>query len=175
MNCSHNIRTATPDDGAFIAETHVGSWKVAYRGQLPDALLERLSVERRTQLWGETWWQQSGPKHDLLVYEADGILGFAALSPSRDDDADDSIGEVQAIYVDPDAWGVGVGRCLMEAAVASLRSAGFREATLWVLASNDRARRFYEKAGWHFDGTERVDHIGDVEVVEVRYRRAILG
>lgn len=36
----------------------------------------------------------------------------------------------------------------------------FRTAVLWVLESNERARRFYEVAGWKRDGavsTERID------------------
>ena len=38
-----------------------------------------------------------------------------------------------------------------------LASAGFREATLWVVRENDRARRFYEALGWALDGAEKVD------------------
>jgi RimJ/RimL family protein N-acetyltransferase len=42
---------------------------------------------------------------------------------------------------------------------------------LWVLPANARARRFYERAGWTCDGTERtVDALG-LTVPEVRYRR----
>jgi GNAT superfamily N-acetyltransferase len=62
---------------------------------------------------------------------------------------------------------------LHSAAVAELRDRGFREATLWVIEANPRARRFYEREGWHPDGVERREEIGEVEVTEVRYRRGI--
>ena len=46
----------------------------------------------------------------------------------------------------------------------------FREAVLWVLDDNLRARRFYEKHGWRLDGASKHDvHLG-VEVAEIRYR-----
>jgi hypothetical protein len=43
--------------------------------------------------------------------------------------------------------------------------------TLWVLDGNDRARRFYEAAGWTAGGTTKTDVIGQTPVREIRYRR----
>jgi GNAT superfamily N-acetyltransferase len=75
-----------------------------------------------------------------------------------------------SIHVLPTAWGTGSGRVLMAAAVDSLRSEGFRAATLWVLRDNERARRVYERAGWSLDGVENDDVVAAVTVTEVRYR-----
>jgi ribosomal protein S18 acetylase RimI-like enzyme len=169
-----SIRAAIPDDAASIAIVHVRSWQVAYRGQLPDELLDNLSVEQRTRWWAEGFWSKDIAHRRLLVAEADGsIRGFAVVGPSRDESATDGTGELYAIYADPDVWGQGIGRLLMERAVDELRSAGFAEATLWVLETNERARRFYEVAGWQTDGARRVERLreGGVEAVEVRYRR----
>jgi RimJ/RimL family protein N-acetyltransferase len=56
----------------------------------------------------------------------------------------------------------------MDAALAALRSAGFRRAVLWTLTGNARARRFYEKAGFAPDGaTNILTGLGGVE--ELRY------
>lgn len=57
---------------------------------------------------------------------------------------------------------------------AHLASLGYRRAILWVVAENDRARRFYETAGWSFDGTERVDTVQGATVNEVRYARSLV-
>jgi len=38
------IRTARFQDARQIAEVHVDSWRAAYRGIVPDSLLEGLSV-----------------------------------------------------------------------------------------------------------------------------------
>jgi len=40
-----------------------------------------------------------------------------------------------------------------------------------VLRGNERARRFYERAGWSVDGTEKDDVVAGAPVIELRYRR----
>ena len=72
------------------------------------------------------------------------IVGFASVGPSRDERG---IGELYAIYVEPDQWSTGAGRALIERAEERLRHA-YGEATLWVLEDNPRARAFYERGGW---------------------------
>ena len=58
----------------------------------------------------------------------------------------------------------------MAHAVAQLRAMGFREAVLWVLDTNQRARRFYEVAGWHLDGGTKHQLWRGAEFDEVRYQ-----
>ena len=45
------VRDATVDDAHAIAEVHVASWRWAYRGQVPEAILDALSVEDREAMW----------------------------------------------------------------------------------------------------------------------------
>jgi RimJ/RimL family protein N-acetyltransferase len=58
----------------------------------------------------------------------------------------------------------------MSAAVRSLDAAGFTCATLWVLETNDRARRFYTHLGWEPDGAVRDEVVGEAPIRDVRYR-----
>ena len=58
----------------------------------------------------------------------------------------------------------------MDASRDQLRRDGAREALLWVLARNERARRFYEIGGWRPDGARRMEIFGDSALEEVRYR-----
>jgi GNAT superfamily N-acetyltransferase len=147
------IRPAGPADARPVAEVHVASWRHAYRGLLPDDALDRLSVDDREARWLGAF-ADPDPTGGALVAEVEGrIVGFASFGPSRDDDAPAGTGEVPAIYVEPAALGTGVGRELLGAATRALREAGFGRATLWVLEANEPARRFYEKAGWRWDGT----------------------
>jgi GNAT superfamily N-acetyltransferase len=147
-----NVRPATREDAREIAEVHVASWRHAYRGLLPDDYLEKLSVDER-EAQRLAWFADPSPATGVLVAEDAGrVVGFATFGPSRDDDALEGTGEVPAIYVDPQVLGTGVGRDLFEAVTVALRSAGFARATLWVLEANGLARRFYEKAGWSWDG-----------------------
>jgi GNAT superfamily N-acetyltransferase len=152
MRAAATIRAARPEDARPVAEVHVDSWRHTYRGVLPDEYLDRLSVDDRESMWLGAF-ADPDPKSGALVAEADGhLVGFASFGPSRDEDVPDGTGEVPAIYVEPAALGTGVGRELFAAVTETLRDAGFTRATLWVLEANASARRFYEKAGWSWDG-----------------------
>lgn len=60
---------------------------------------------------------------------------------SGDDQIPIEVGEIASFYVLPGAWGRGIGRAPMTASVGALRTAGFRSASLWVLATNAAAIR----------------------------------
>lgn len=173
-----SVRPAEPRDAPAIARIHIGTWQVAYRGQLPDAFLDGLAAEldRRTQMW-KTFIAEAASRNwtQLVAEEGSRVTGFVTFGPSSDDPLDPKVGEVYAIYVDPTYWDRGDGRALFAAAVRGLTDAGFREATLWVLDTNARARRFYEIAGWATDGRTKTEVRGDVALREVRYRRSLLG
>jgi ribosomal protein S18 acetylase RimI-like enzyme len=167
------IREAELPDARGIAEIHVRAWRAAYRGQLPDEYLDGLSVEERLS---QHEWTIRNPRETwrLWVAEDDGsVVGFAVTGPSEDADADDSTGEVYAIYLDPDRVGTGIGRRLFEHAVEDLGARGFATATLWVLEANERARRFYERAGWRPDGTTSSERFDCAMRPTVRYRASL--
>ncbi len=167
------MRVATPVDARAIASVHVESWRAAYRGQLPDDVLDNLLVDRRAEAWSDVM-AATGPADAVLLLErADTLQGFAHVCEARDTDAARAVGEVSSLYLRPEVWGQGLGRELMAAALSHLTAAGSTSATLWVLATNDRARRFYEAGGWERDGVERTERIGGALVAEVRYRREL--
>jgi GNAT superfamily N-acetyltransferase len=169
------IRRATVSDATAIATVHVWSWQDAYRGLLPQDFLDGLDVGRRRDGWARILAEAHWPRSATLVVDSDeSVVGFAHLCPTRDDDGDPAtVGEIVAIYLLSTLWSTGVGRRLMDESLDVLRQAGFREATLWVLDTNERARRFYESGGWLADGTVKQDRWGDVVLNEVRYRRPI--
>ncbi len=167
------IRPATVADARAIAEVHVASWRGAYRGLLPDETLAALDIEVRAARWMRSIVEG---RYRLLVVEGEsGVYGFASIGRSRDPDAGDEVGELLGLYLHPDSWGLGLGRALHDSALETLRGEGFVVATLWVLAGNEQARRFYEHAGWRRDGSEKTDRIGELRtpVDEVRYRLAL--
>ncbi len=172
------IRLGVPADALGIALAHVASWQATYPGIVPQPILDRLSIERREAYWRETITRSLDDATDtgerVWVAEApapDGrILGFAATGPARDDDVDPGTGEVNAIYLAPGAWSRGIGRQLFAAAVDDL-AIRHENLVLWVLTDNERARRFYEQAGWAPDGTARVLDFDGTPIEEIRYRR----
>lgn len=172
---SVHVRAAAPGDAPGIAHVHVTSWQQAYRGVLPVAHLDTLSMPLRAEFWA-TFLAEVPERSRLHVAEgpAGGVIGFAGTCPTRDADCDpDTTGEVAAIYVIDAHWGDGTGTALLAAGIEGLLADGFTEATLWVLADNPRARGFYERKGWVLDGEERREVYADHRVTEVRYWRAL--
>jgi GNAT superfamily N-acetyltransferase len=158
------IRRARLADAAAIAEVHVRTWQAAYEHVFGAERLATVTVERRLPMWKEIL---SGDTIGFVAEEDGRIVGLATVGPSREDDAE---GELYAIYVEPQAWGTAAGHALMRAAVGGLCGRGYRDAILWVLEDNPRARRFYEREGWSLDGNRREgEHLG-VATIEVRYR-----
>ncbi len=169
------IRRAEPADAEAIAAVHVRSWQAAYLGLMPQAYLDGLTPAMRLPVWERLLGESSPPRTEVLVAEADGsVAGFAALGPGRDDDVDPaSVAEISAIYLMPEVWGAGVGGRLIAAVLDSLATAGYEQATLWVVDGNTRARRFYERGGWRPDGAVQRDESDGFPLTEVRYRRAL--
>ena len=167
---STDVRIATPDDARAIAEIHVTSWQEGYRGQLPDSYLKSLSADARETRWAQSLRDGAAV---LLAKHAENPLGFVTYGPSRDDDAPETCGEIYALYVHPNAWSTGKGQQLHDGALAALAAQGSTVVRLWVLTSNDRARRFYSRRGWELDGATKVVEMDGVTLSEVRYKRAL--
>lgn len=170
------VRPARLDDAAGIAKVHVASWQAGYRGLIPQDYLDSLDLaawtDRRVFRLSQIDWTRGGCY--AAVNDSNELAGFTDVGPTRDDDSDpETVGEVRAIYLAPDAWGKGLGRALMTAGLTKFSSCGYREATLWVLDSNARARRFYAAAGFQPDGALKVDDSRGFPLSEVRYRRLL--
>lgn len=166
---SVTIRAATPEDARAIAEVHAASWRWAYRDDLPASALGGRTVEDRERMWTE-WFASREPAADLLVADEDGrIVGFSGFGVSRDDGVPEATGEIRTIYLVEEAAGRGIGRDLFARANERLRDLGYRRATLWVLETNERSRRFYERAGWTWDGTTSAHQLDCANLPIVRY------
>ena len=164
------VREAEPDDAAAVAGVHVRSWQGAYRGLLPDDYLDSLRPEDRMARY--TFGSADRDLPSTMVATEDGVVtGFVTTGPCRDADMVEA-GEILSLYVDPGAWGLGIGRRLMADARARLERR-FPRAVLWVLVGNDRAQRFYAIDGWVPDDSRRTEEIWGVSVDEIRYRRAL--
>jgi L-amino acid N-acyltransferase YncA len=163
------IRDATPSDARAIAEVHVASWRWAYRDDLPAEFLDGLSVGDRERQWEQWFASVDAGAGTVVAEEAERVVGFCSFGPCRDDDASERVAEVLTIYLVPEVAGRGIGREMLSAADERIRAFGYDRATLWVMASNDRSRRFYEAAGWSWDGTTSEHRFDCANVPIVRY------
>ncbi len=165
------VRRATTEDATGIANVHVHSWLAAYRGLMPDDMLDTLSVEERTEGWLRFLEPGSGGPLVLVALDDDGVAGFSALSlPSRDEDADARTAELSALYVLPPRWRAGVGSALLNASRAELPAEGlWHELTLWVLPGNEPALAFYDRHGFLADGASRREERSGQRVIRLRH------
>jgi ribosomal protein S18 acetylase RimI-like enzyme len=147
------IHEAVRADAAAIAGVHVRAWRAAYRGLMPDDVLDALSPEARRAQWDEGL-ALPVPRPTLVATDAAGtIAGFCALAePTTDDGESPRSAEITALYVDPSRWRAGVGSVLLAAARDRLRAREFEQVILWVLVGNVSARAFYEHHGFEADG-----------------------
>ncbi|MFE9450175.1 GNAT family N-acetyltransferase [Streptomyces sp. NPDC006739] len=165
------IRPAWTDDASAVAGVYVNSWRAAFAGLVPQRYLDAMDPVREESAWktriAETRWPASG----VLVAETEaGITGFTGFGPSQ---VDPAIAEIGTFYAIPEVWGTGVGKQLMLDTLATLGQADYAHATLWVLEDNERARNFYEAAGWRADGAAVEDTTGGASLNKLRYCRSL--
>ena len=179
------IKAGSAADAAQIAAVQRDGWLAAYDGIIPAEIIDRVTAPdggaRVRQTFRTRPWQR------MLVAvgpDAPGVIGYASYGPETDvlnapwphpltaGGKDGQVAELYALYVRPSSWSTGTGRALMERVLARTTAAGYQHITLWVLRDNQRARRFYERAGFAPDGAANVlTQLGGV--LEVRYRRAL--
>ena len=164
------IRKALPDDAYEYARIHIACWQAAYKDMIPDEYLSNMDID---ELAEKTQRVLINPGSFNWFYaENNGeMIGRLVIGKARDKDKVEA-GEIAAMYLLSEFWDKGYGKEMMEFSLAELRRAGHEEALLWVLEANSRARRFYEKCGFVFDGTKNEINLG-APLIEVRYTRML--
>ncbi len=160
------IRVAGSGDAEAIAECHTATWKTAYRGLLPDAMLDEMQTADRIPRWIRTLADSQSGVYVALSDST--VVGFVALIPCRDASAGNA-GELDAIYILESFAGQGIGGRFVAIADEWMRDNGFDRSILWVLPSNEPARRFYERYGWRADGAAKELNTPRGPVPAVRY------
>jgi ribosomal protein S18 acetylase RimI-like enzyme len=168
------VRPARPDDAEGITRIHLIGWQRAYAHLMPAAYLAGRVAEEPQRVAARRAHIESaeGARQTLVADDGGAVVGFANFGPDRDDPA---LGEVYAIYADADRYSTGIGRAIMDEAVARLRERELTPVRLWVLAGNARGITFYERYGFRADGGRGsfvIEQPGElpVELPELRYR-----
>lgn len=144
------------------------SWKAAYRGIVPDEVLDSITSEARAERYRRSY--SSRPDSEYYLFRAQGEpAGFAVIC---EDDGQPGVGQVGAFYFLSEYWGCGLARPAMEFCLARLKAMGYSRVILWVLEENARARRFYEKCGFVPDGAAE-EIVISIPLDEIRYAISI--
>jgi ribosomal protein S18 acetylase RimI-like enzyme len=159
------IRPAEAADAEAFVRAYEISWDATLAQIVGRRLGELVPFDARVEAF-RTGIEKASDDARVWVAERDGAIVGIAVCLRQDGD----VCELRDLYVVPEAWGSGVARALMDAALEPMRERGVREAILWVGSDNARARRFYERKAWTADGESRTSVVGPEEV---RYRRAL--
>ncbi len=168
-----SVRRARPADAERLGAFLVPTWLDAHHGQVPEEVWRRRRAEWTPEVSSAAWRRTLGeieatsghPSSVLLAEDASGrVVGLGMVTVVGDGSA-----AVDALYVDADRHGTGLGRSLLAAIAAIAAADGAGSVDIRVLAANRPARDFYEHLGGRVAGEAVVDDDG-VELAAVHYR-----
>jgi len=140
------IRLAVPADAQSIAQVRVGAWRTTYRGLIPDAYLDAMTVEDSTELWGRVLSAAPNTTNTFVAEVDQRVVGFVSglmlPEPRHGLDA-----ELTGLYIVPELHRAGIGKRLVATVAAAQRAHGATGMIVWVIAGNKGARAFYERLG----------------------------
>ncbi|MEV4439234.1 GNAT family N-acetyltransferase [Streptomyces sp. NPDC049577] len=169
-----HVREMAGADIEAVSAIRVRGWQAAYAGIVPQTYLDAMTVEGDAGQRRRLFSQPHRTSRDLVALGDRGPVGWVCFGPCRSEmSGPGRAGEVYALYVSPDLIGKGIGRRLLGEAHALMKSQGFKVSALWVLRDNQRARRFYERAGYQADGAVQDDVYDEITLTELRYRRVL--
>ena len=152
----YQFRMAMPGrDEERLGRLLVACWREAYPGILPRDILDRLDAGREAAKWrgsleaGIAW----------IAEQAGEPAGFGHMRGA----------EVTTLYLRRQDWGSGLGAELLMRLFEEISCLGRREAFLWALEKNTRARAFYERLGGYLVARRPVGFGRHPEIAEVRY------
>ena len=172
------IRAAEFTDADAIAALHVASWRDAYRGIIPDSVLDGPLLDERQPMWRQVL-SLSPVGRQVLVATArpeagtetpPRLLGFTSAGRTRGKWTTEGRfdAEIYTLYVGQADRGRQVGCRLMASVGMRLQLFGHDSVMLWVLADNAPARAFYERLGGTLVG-QREERFGGALLYEAGY------
>lgn len=105
----------------------------------------------------DRWRNWLGPDNVIFVAESnESVIGMIGGVPTSEDEGDPDAVMMVAMWVAPEARGIGVAEALTDALIGWARDRGNPRMVLWVYDVNPRAAAFYRRYG--FKATGRTDY-----------------
>ncbi|MXR53105.1 GNAT family N-acetyltransferase [Halovenus sp. WSH3] len=154
MDSDVTIRAAEQGDAEAILHIHVG----AIIADGPGAYSDRQVAAWAAKTEGTQRYLDSVDDEatDIVVAEREGVTGFGEL------DTDDGV--IEAIFVEPQSHGTGIGSTILRHFEQTLRRAGFSRSRLRAVHN---AVGFYERHGYEPTGTDTRTTTNGVELSSV--------
>jgi len=156
-----NIRKAILEDAYNFADCHIYCWQSVYKHIVPQKYLENMSIEKEKLVENyKNSLTNTGDCSYYCVMCAEKMIGFIIINISHNKDKSGT-GEIWAVYLLEEYCGRNYGKILLDFAINELKSKGQKNFFLWVFEENHRARHFYEKNNFSYNGIKReVDRYG---------------
>lgn len=136
------VRKATPNDAPIIAKINVDTWKVCYKGMLPDDFLKNRNLTEDRVLAIQNKIKSEEAIYFVAEYNNE-VIGFCCGGDKRDKDYPFKY-EIVAIYVLPSMQNKGAGKALLNEFKKAINNEPFY---LYALNENLKAHKFYQKNG----------------------------
>jgi ribosomal protein S18 acetylase RimI-like enzyme len=165
------IRRANINDAEVLAELGASTFVETF-GHLykPEDLRHFLEESHTAAAYARTL---ANPGYALWIAERDGhAIGYAQAGPCGlpHEEVRPGDGELKRLYLRQSEQNGGVGRALMDAAMAWLERDGPRQLWISVWSENTGAQRFYARHGFEFAG-EYEFPVGEQRDREFMFRR----
>ena len=147
------VRNAELEDMKQLGHIMAVSFRTAFADFVSQQTMDACAQEDNCAAMLEGIYREG--KMHFLIGDNSGMLVWQNAQDSA---------EIVAIHSLPESWGTGLGYAMLEEA---LNQIGNQPVFLWAFKENKRARRFYEKHDFHWDGTERFSEFDGA--LEVRY------
>ena len=146
------IRQAAVDDIPTIILLAQRIWRAHYPGIISTEQIEFMlaSIYAPERITAE---MTEGAAIYFLAEQDGTSVGFAAVGPT----SDESTAKLHKLYVLPEKQGCGIGRALLNAALAKAGAMGRKELILAVNKRNEKAIAAYTKWGFRQRGPVTVD------------------
>lgn len=151
-----------------VTKIHIESWRAAFRGIVPDVVLDRKNEGETLSSWRSTI--QRYPDNLFIANSPKGTsVGFCCAGPVVDTEKNlDFEYEIYGLHVDPIDYRKGIGTALLNNAFDRMTNLGLCNAIVWTLEKLGSSRSFYEKNGG-IVVKSGIWKIGGAQISEVAY------
>lgn len=148
------VRDATAADATSVASIQLTCWRNDF--DWPEEVFAALSAADPEMQWARAVIAPPGPGHRLVVAtHGSDVVGYGALAPSSDPDAQTGELEIVGWEVTPEHRRHGHGSRLLAAVADHARVVSGRTLTIWIPAHDEVRRRVLTEAGFGPDGAFR--------------------
>lgn len=133
------IRLAKPEEARKINEINIETWKVSYRGYVPDEILDTRAITED----GIKIRLDNISKNNVFIAEFNSeIVGYASINRNTEIEA-----EIATFYILPQYQRLGIGGNLLKEILKNLKEFNYKKVIVWTMKDFEQSNNFYKKYG----------------------------